>query len=165
MTDVIIEQLKQFLTGHMAHKNFEDAISDFPMSKINTKLDNIPYTFWHLLEHIRRGQKDIYEYISSSDYKSMNWPDDYWPPRNKEATAEDWNKTINEIRDLYEQSKALIENKSLAELSKKIEFVDKDHSVLRGIILIIDHNAFHMGQFVTMRMVLGSPSVNKNSPV
>ena len=95
----------------------------------------------------------------------MNWPDDYWPPRDKEASVDDWNKTIDEIKELYKLSKSLIENKTLEELSRKIEFVEKDHSVLRGILLIIDHNAFHMGQFVTMRMILGYPSKNKDSPV
>ena len=32
-----------------AHMTFEDAVRDFPVSDINTRVDNVEYTFWHLL--------------------------------------------------------------------------------------------------------------------
>jgi hypothetical protein len=165
MDEIIIENLKSFLTGHMAHKNFEDAISNFPIDKINMKIDNIPYTFYQLLEHIRISLNDIVDYISNPNYKFLNWPDDYWPPRDKIATIEEWNTTVKDIRFLYGKSKSLIEGKKITDLVKKLPHVTSEHSLLREIIMIIDHNAYHIGQFVTMRMVINHVAKNKDSRI
>ena len=154
MEDSIADTFKEFLTGRMAHKNFQDAINNFPMDRINTKIDNIPYTFWHLLEHIRIAMKDIIEYVLEPEYEFLHWPDDYWPPKDKKATEEDWHNSVDEIHSLLEQSLSLFEGKEILDLIKKIDHVESNHSILRELIMIIDHNAYHIGQFVTMRMII-----------
>jgi hypothetical protein len=57
---------------------FEDAVAEFPADAINRRAPNVPYTPWHILEHLRITQWDILEYIrDSAHYLAPNWPEDY----------------------------------------------------------------------------------------
>ena len=73
------KRLTDGLRGRGAHLTFESAVKAFPEKLINAKPENVPYTFWHQIEHIRLAQIDMIEYISDPDYKAPSWPDDYWP--------------------------------------------------------------------------------------
>ena len=39
----------------------------------------VPYTFWHLVEHIRLAQKDMLDYMVSTSYEEPAFPQGYWP--------------------------------------------------------------------------------------
>ena len=67
--------------------NFESAVKAFPEKLINAKPDNVPYTFWHQIEHIRITQKDLIEYVGDPEYKEPSWPADYWPAQDAKQTA------------------------------------------------------------------------------
>ena len=56
-------QLVNLLTVGQAHMTFEEAVRDFPLDDINTCVDQVEYTFWHLLEHLRICQWDILDYM------------------------------------------------------------------------------------------------------
>src|SRR3990167_2219314 len=91
--DILRKNLVELLTKSHAHMVFEDAIKDFPMNKINTHFPNESYSAWALLEHIRITQWDILDFIKNKNYKYIKWPDEYWPKKDKIATAKEWTKT------------------------------------------------------------------------
>ena len=39
-------------TQEIPHMSVDEAVADFPAKHFNTKPPNVPYSFWHLLEHI-----------------------------------------------------------------------------------------------------------------
>ena len=47
---------------------FEAAVADFPAAAMNARAPNVPYTPWHLVEHLRLTQRDMIEYVSGPDY-------------------------------------------------------------------------------------------------
>ncbi len=71
---MIRKELISFLTTSQAHMSFIDAIKDFPLGKINNTPPNVAYSPWDLLEHIRRTQKDLLEFMTAKHYKELNWP-------------------------------------------------------------------------------------------
>jgi len=79
------EQLIRLLEGVGAHMPWEDALADFPEEGINVFPPNVPYTPWHLVEHVRLTQVDMLEYVTNPDYVARIWPVDFWPER--EAVA------------------------------------------------------------------------------
>ena len=85
--------LVSFLEGE-AHLSLADALKGFPVKDINVKPRNVPYTFWHLLEHIRIAQWDIVDFVKNPDYKELRFPQDYWPAPKAKATRKDWLNTI-----------------------------------------------------------------------
>ena len=92
------EQLANALAHRQAHQLFDTAIESFPPDHYNTRPPNVPYSFWHLLEHLRIAQADILDYIENPNYQYLNFPDDYWPPPDEEADSVKWQSTSAAFR-------------------------------------------------------------------
>jgi hypothetical protein len=142
------------LTGSHAHMDFDEAVKNFPMAKINEVFPKGEYSAWGLLEHIRRTQNDILEFIESAEYKEKEWPKDYWPDKKYEARKEDWEKTIKLFKADQEKLVKIIEDPE-TDLYAKILWGD-GQSIFQEIILVIDHNSYHIGEFGIMRQVMGT---------
>ena len=76
--DAVRAEVRALVHGP-SYMTFDDVVADFPMKHVNTRPPNVPYTPWHLLEHMRIAQRDILEYIEDPEYRLPSWPDDYWP--------------------------------------------------------------------------------------
>ena len=149
---IIREQLLQFFHGGNAHLSFERAIDQFPMEHINEKVSNIDYSPWQLLEHIRIAQWDILEFIRNPNHISPKWPDGYWPSPNESADHQNWENTWKKIQ---------LDMNDVIELAKNpdTDFFapiphSKNYTIFREILLIADHNAYHLGQLVTLRKMM-----------
>jgi hypothetical protein len=151
---VVREQLLYLLRGGNAHLTFDQAVVDFPLGYINTQPPKVSYTPWHLLEHIRIAQSDILEFVRDPDHVSPPWPDGYWPPLDEEADEAQWGQTLSDFRADLRALQELVEdpNRSL--------YTDLPHApgytVLREILLVADHNAYHIGEFAVLRQVMGT---------
>lgn len=155
MNDKVLRQhLLNLLKGGNAHMTLEDAIKNYPVSEINNIFPNGEYSSWHLLEHIRRTQNDILEFITSSSYQEKKWPSDYWPARTKKANEKDWNKTIELFKKDIKALEAIISNPKI-DLYSIIPWGD-EQTILREILLTADHSAYHIGEFSIMRQVMNT---------
>ncbi len=147
------EQLVNALVKRQAHQLFDQVVDDFPEEHFNTRPANVPYSFWHLLEHIRICQWDILDYIENSNYQYLSFPNDYWPDLNMEADAAAWNKTIASFRvDL--QFLIDIVNDPTRDLCAQIPHGQRDHTILREILVVAAHNSYHIGEFGILRGAL-----------
>jgi hypothetical protein len=91
---VVREQLLALLHGKQAHMTFDEAVADFPLAQINEVPPHVPYTPWHLLEHLRIAQWDILEFIHDPAHVSPDWPAGYWPSHETRADSQVWADTI-----------------------------------------------------------------------
>ncbi len=151
---VVREQLAALLRGGQAYMPLDQAVVDFPMDQINRRPPNVPYTFWHLLEHLRIAQWDILEFIRNLAHVSPPWPNGYWPPRDADADAEVREHTIAAFRADHEALVTLVHDpatKLYAPLPHAPEC-----TILREILMVADHNAYHTGEFVILRQVMGT---------
>lgn len=148
------EQLAQILDWGSAHMTIEDAVAGFPPEHMNGRPPNVPYTPWHLLEHIRRAQWDILDFCRNSDYVEMEWPRDYWPAPTEDADESKWNRTLEAFRaDLAALKKMALDPG--VDLFAPIPH-GQGQTVLRELLLVADHNAYHLGEFAILRQVMGS---------
>jgi hypothetical protein len=151
-TDILREQLLAFIDGHGAHMPFEAAVAGFPDDAINRRPPNVPYTPWHLLEHIRIAQADILDYIRNRAYLAPSWPEEYWPARDATATPEQFAHTIEAFRS---DSKALHELVADPATDLLAPIPDTPgHTILREVRVLGDHNAYHIGEFAILRQVM-----------
>ena len=142
------------LKGGQAYMPFDTVIADFPREHMNTAFPNGTYSPWHLLEHIRRTQFDILEFMKNPDYKEREWPKDYWPVKDDKAAQKDWEKTISGFqKDRNELEKMVMDQK--LDLFKKVPWGD-GQTYLREFLLVADHNSYHLGEFSIMRQVMGT---------
>lgn len=145
------KQLVVYLSGKHAHMGLDDAVKNFPMSKINTKAPNSDYTPYRLIEHIRITQWDIIEFIKNPKYVYLKWPDDYWPGDGKKATKADWHKCIRQINKDMEELIALVKNPK-TDLMRKIPH-GTGQTIFKEVMVVIDHNSYHIGEFGILRDV------------
>jgi hypothetical protein len=150
----IREHLVQLLTESHAHMTFEEAVKDFPPEQMNTVIPNGVYTAWHLLEHLRLSQWDILDFIRNPNYQEGNWPEDYWPPRDRKASREDWDRTIAGFQ-ADRHSLVEIAHDQATDLSAPIPH-GSGQTIFRELLLVADHNAYHIGEFAIMRQVMGT---------
>lgn len=149
------QQLVNLLTVRQAHMDFEDAVADFPEAHINTRPTNCNYTFWHLLEHMRICQKDILDYIHSTDYKWPTFPDDLWPDESAKTDLAGWQQTIANFHQDRQKLVEIIndpETDLFAPLQNSGEYC---HTILREINIVASHNAYHTGELGVLRQVMG----------
>jgi hypothetical protein len=149
---VLREQLRLLLKGHNAHLSIEQAIEDFPLAKINARLPNVDYTPWQLLEHMRIAQWDILQFINDPNHVSPGWPDGYWPQRDVEADEETWKSTVDNLLSGLDSVEALLMNGDI-DLYSPLSHAPK-YTILREILLIADHNAYHLGQLMLLKKCL-----------
>jgi hypothetical protein len=154
--DEIIKQLLALLKGGQAHVDFDDAIKDFPVDLRNQVPAGLPYSAWQLLEHIRITNRDILNFCAppTGGYQHIEWPAAYWPSSGEIPTANAWDQTIAAIRADLEKFEALLTNPK-ADLYKPFRWGD-GQNLLREALLIADHNAYHLGELVILRRLLGA---------
>ena len=152
-TDKIVrEELLALLEGGNAHMSFSDAVSGFPLKEINRRLPHASYTVWHLLEHMRICQWDILEFIRNPDHLSPEFPAGYWPREDDMATAGQWRRTVKGFLTDLKTVQKLVKNPQ-TEFFKPIPHA-KDYTVFLEVLTLADHNAYHVGELVTLRRVL-----------
>jgi hypothetical protein len=142
------EDLLELLEGKSAHINFESAVAEFRLDKINTKVDGSPHTAWQLVEHIRIAQWDILEFCRNGEHESPPWPEGYWP--KTQGTDESWKMSVAQVLADTDSMRALARD---ADLFAPIRHGD-GQTVLREILLACDHNAYHLGQLMLVRRML-----------
>jgi len=127
-------------------------VADFPLEYINSTPPNLSYTPWHLLEHLRIAQRDILEFIQNPKHVSPEWPEGYWPHPESVATPAEWTKTLNSFRADLKSLQALVSNPQ-TDLYAPIPHAP-DYTILREILVVADHNAYHVGEFAVLRQVM-----------
>jgi DinB superfamily len=142
------------LAGGGAHAKFEDAIKGLPLKLRGAKAANFPHSAWMLLEHMRIAQWDILEFSRNPKHVSPDWPSGYWPKGEAPPSASAWNKSIQKFRDDLKAMQNLVANPK-TDLLSRIPWGD-GQTILREALLVADHNAYHLGQFVDLRRLLGA---------
>ncbi len=151
--DATREQVLALLRGGNAHMTFDQAVADFPMDRINERPPNVPYTPWHLLEHLRRTQRDILDYIRDGEYTEMTWPDEYWPARDETADEAAWNASLQGFRDDLAALHEIVDTVKDLDITVRDR---NDYPLVRGIVTAASHNSYHIGEFAILRQIMGT---------
>ena len=148
------EHLLYLLRGGGAHVNFERAFAGLPAKLRGARPRGLPFTAWRLLEHMRIAQSDILEFSRDSKHVSPEFPEDYWPAGDAPPNASAWEHSINSFRaDRKAMEKLVADPKT--DLSARIPH-GTGQTILREALLVADHNAYHLGQVVVLRRLLGA---------
>ena len=147
--DHLRSQLATLLREGNAHMGFAEAAAEFPDDKINTRPRNVLYSFWPLLEHLRLTQLDILEYVTSAAYREREWPRDYWPAPDAEATRRQWDETISAFEKDRNELIAIVQDEA-TDLFATVPN-HGEHTILREMLIIADHNAYHIGELAILR--------------
>ena len=146
--------LRKVLNWEDAHVGFDAAVEGIAPALRGVAPKGIPHSLWQLLEHIRRTQADILDFCRNPAYKELAWPADYWPPSAAPASDKAWDESIAAVRRDRGALEELAEDASV-DLFARIPH-GTGQTYLRELLLVADHNAYHVGQMVAVRQSLGA---------
>jgi hypothetical protein len=148
------EHLRSLLTGAHAHADFEAAVKDFPSEVRGKRPEGSPHSPWELLEHLRITQWDILEFSRNAAHISPEFPAGYWPVTQAPPDVEAWDASVEGFRRDLAALATLAEDAS-TDLFARIPHGD-GQTVLREVLLAADHSAYHLGQLLLVRKLLGA---------
>lgn len=148
------EHLVILLTGDSAHLNFEAAVKNLPPEVRGKRPKGAEHSLWEILEHLRIAQWDILEFSRNPKHKSPDFPAGYWPTSQAPANEQSWKKSVDAFRADLKAMAELVNDPS-TDLFAKIPHGD-GQTILREALVLADHNAYHLGQFVLVRRLLGA---------
>lgn len=152
--DRVRAQLANAIDWHDAHAGFDATVDGFPPELRGRRVNGVPYSAWQLLEHLRIAQQDILGFCQNPAYEEKKWPDDYWPRDPEPPSASAWDESVAAFRRDREAMKRLATDATI-DLAAAIPH-GAGQTYLREILLIIDHNAHHVGQLILLRRLLGA---------
>jgi len=148
------KHLIELLRSRGAHADFNEAIEGLPEGLRGSRVKDLPFTAWRLLEHLRMAQWDILEFSRNPKHKSPKWPEGYWPEGDGPASPAAWDASVAAFRrDLAEMEKLVASPSS--DLFGPIPH-GQGQTLLREALLVADHNSYHVGQLILLRRLLGA---------
>lgn len=156
---VLRSMLTDQLTATVARRSADEILRDVPPSARGVQPDGLPetYSLWQILEHIRVSQADYLGYCTNPDYTFPAWPDDYWPDTVAPPSEAAWQESLDRFRADLQAVKELVNDPSI-DIGGAIPHASGEsyHSTQYAdeVAAIADHNAYHLGQFVTVRRLL-----------
>jgi uncharacterized damage-inducible protein DinB len=146
--------LRKLLDWEDAHVSFDSAVEGIPPALRGVVPAGLDHSPWQLVEHLRRAQHDILDFCRNPAYKELSFPGDYWPPSAPPPSAAAWKESIASFHRDLDGLKELAEDKDI-DLFERIPH-GTGQTYLRELLLVADHNAYHVGQLIAVRRALGA---------
>jgi hypothetical protein len=150
--EIIVNEIVKLLRGGSAHIGLKKALDGLPVDARGHKPDQLPYSIWQLVEHIRIAQWDMLQFSLGADHKSPKWPDEYWVKEAAPADDKAWNDSLKQIDDDLEQFINLFKKE---DIYQKIPH-GSGQSILREALQIADHTAYHTSEIIVIRRLQGN---------
>ncbi len=154
-TDPLRAQLARFLDWEEAHVGFDKAVDGIPPDKRGSRAAGFEHTPWQLLEHLRIAQKDILDFCVNPQYvHALEWPKDYWPPRPTPPGPTAWDESVANFRADRNALKRMAGDTRI-DLFAPVPTSKGPQTYSRALLLVADHNSYHIGQLIAVRRALG----------
>ena len=152
--DQILRELLNLLNSDAAHVTFDAAVKDLPANLRGKRVKHVEHSPWEILEHLRIAQWDILEYIRNPKHVSPDFPAGYWPKTEAPPSDKAWTESVAAFRSDLDAFTNLLSNPTTDVLAPIAHAGEK--TILREVLLLADHNAYHLGQLVMLRRLLGA---------
>jgi hypothetical protein len=148
-------QLIRLLDWEEAHVGFDKAVHGIPGDRRGAHAEGFEHTPWQLVEHMRLAQKDLLAFCLDTRYvHALEWPREYWPPSPAPADEASWTASLSDFRADREKLARLVRDAAV-DLFAPVPTGHGQQTYLRAILLVADHNAYHLGQLIAVRRALG----------
>jgi hypothetical protein len=151
---ILRKQIVNLLIGNDAHAEFERVVADLPENVRGQRPNGVEHSPWEVLEHLRITQSDILEFSRDAKHTSPEFPAGYWPKTQAPPSPAAWEKSAASfLRDRRALCDLVMAEST--DLFAKIPHGD-GQTILREALLAADHAAYHLGEFVLLRRLLGA---------
>jgi uncharacterized damage-inducible protein DinB len=148
------DHLLELLRGGSAHLTFDDAADGLAPALRGRRPAGAAHSPWEVLEHLRIAQWDILEFSRDPRHVSPAWPEGYWPERPEPPDGGAWERSAAAFRADLAALQALVADPA-SDLFTPFAH-GGGQTLLREALLVADHNAYHLGELVVLRRLLGA---------
>ncbi|MCH6553206.1 MAG: DinB family protein [Acidobacteria bacterium] len=148
------QHVVKLLDWRDAHVDFDTVLTHWPAELRAAKPAGAPHSAWQLLEHLRIAQWDILDFCRNPKYKELDFPASYWPAGDAPPTDDAWKESLRVFRADLAALQKLVANPA-TDLFAPIPH-GQGQTILREALLVADHNAYHLGQLLLLRRLLGA---------
>ena len=89
--------------------------------------------------------------VRDAAYEEPVWPKDYWPMPDATTDQTGWNDSIAAFEVDLAELIAIVQDPA-TDLTATVPS-SNDHTILREILIVADHNAYHIGELAILRQV------------
>ena len=146
-------QIAKALDWGEAHADFDKAVEGLAPELRGRRVDGLPHSPWEILEHLRIAQHDILDFCVNPNYVEIPTMEEYWPREASPPSDAAWKESVTSLRRDRGELQRLAEDPNV-DLFARIPH-GSGQTVLRELLLVADHNAYHLGQLVVVRRLLG----------
>jgi len=154
MESELRDHVAKLLGWQEAHAGFDKAVAELPEALRGRVPQGLPYSPWQLVEHMRITQHDILDFCRNPAYQEVSWPDDYWPRSPAPPSAAAWDETLRRFREDRTALQRLARDPAI-DLAARIPH-GTGQTYLRELLLVADHTAYHVGELIVVRRLLGA---------
>ncbi len=148
---MLADNLIEFLTRGPAHMSYRQILDQIDPAICQKRLTGV-HTIWEELEHMVIAQEDIIRFTIDPKWKSPPWPEGYWPSADTPVNEERWQVSVGKF---FADLTLMIDMISNAEIDLHAELPHAPgYTYIREVLLIIDHNAYHMGKIMQLKKML-----------
>jgi len=147
------KELIELLKGGQAHYTLGEVLKGLTPELCNKHPQKGIRSVYEELEHMRLAQEDILRYTLDPSWESPEWPDGFWPSDSDEMTGEILKGAVSGFFSDLDELFALVKNPEF-DLTAQIPH-GEGHTYLREILLVADHNAYHLGKIVRTLIQVG----------
>ena len=140
-------EVAALLRGQQAHVDAHAALAGVPPDGVDDRAGGA-HSLYDLVWHLRFTQADILEFSRGASYRDKAWPGDYWPDGLADGA---WDA---ECAAFLADLDTLVGLAETGDLVAEFEHAP-GYTLLRELLLVADHNAYHLGQVVALRRRLG----------
>ena len=146
--------LRRLLEWEDAHAGFDAAVQGIPSALRGVAPSGLPHSPWQLLEHLRRCQRDILDFCRDPAYVEPASMEEYWPPTAAPPADAAWEESVAAVRRDREALAQMAQDQAVDLFARVPQGTGQTY--LRELLLVADHNAYHVGQLVLVRRLLGA---------
>ena len=147
--------LSKLIRQSHSHAGLNRTLEDFPAGLTGRRVEGFRHTAWEQVEHLRLAAEDLVSYCRDADYEELGWPDGYWPETAAPPTEEAWHESVRKLLDATEVMAAMVEDDEHDLYAPVPSVVKTHHHSLRAALILLDHNGYHAGQLIALRIALG----------
>ncbi len=145
------EVMKKSLVGHDAFRSPSGIFKELSPKLARKHIEGYSLSCWELLKHTEAWQKFIIEGIQGMDVDIDDKSRYNLKPTQEEMKVDDnFTQLVDDFQNGIKQVDSLIDNLDF----KKSVGAWKDASTLKMLMILINHNSYHLGQIMMLKKIL-----------
>lgn len=140
-----VDHLVWQIEGGYAHESFESLLDAVPHDRRGDVPAGLAHSAWQILDHVRRCQRDLIDYVVDESYQLPQFPDDLWPHEPQPPSENAWDTAIAHYLQDRETLIEQVRSFPHGGLDAVLPHVEPT-TWHRQVLIVCDHVAYHAGQ-------------------